>query len=354
MQRDGDELLLSPSDLTAYLACRHLTSLQLEVVRRQRERPRIREPLAELVREKGELHEQRYLEHLRADGREIVEIELPEGDDGFEQAHAATLEAMRAGADVIYQATFVREGWRGRADFVVRSSEPSALGPWSYEPYDTKLARTAKPAAGPAACLVRGRDRDDSGSQFSDRYLESLRDDPLTPQARSQHRNVLLAASIAILVVQLNLVPTRISALGVDLETDDRRTIRVALLLAVIYFIVSFLAAAIGDVVLWRQAHGEARDARDTTAQNIEKFRARIEEVRAKEDADRERREREGGPRRTSRADLNAAIADLLDAERRHTLYRVLVPTGVVRALIDFVVPVVVAGIAIVMLAFSL
>jgi uncharacterized protein len=54
---------------------------------------------------------------------------------------------MRAGTEVIYQATFSREGWRGRADFLIRVDEPSDIGDWSYEPWDTKLARTAKPAA---------------------------------------------------------------------------------------------------------------------------------------------------------------------------------------------------------------
>ena len=55
---------------------------------------------------------------------------------------------MRAGADVIYQATFARDGWRGRADFLIRVDEPSpSLGAWSYEVWDTKLARSAKPAA---------------------------------------------------------------------------------------------------------------------------------------------------------------------------------------------------------------
>ncbi len=49
---------------------------------------------------------------------------------------------MRAGAEVIYQATFARDGWRGRADFLIRVDEPSDLGAWSYEPYDTKLARS--------------------------------------------------------------------------------------------------------------------------------------------------------------------------------------------------------------------
>ena len=82
-----------------------------------------------------------------SEGREVVEIELPKRTARFEEAHAATVAAMRAGADVIYQATFARDGWRGRADFVVRVDEPSDLGAWSYEPYDTKLARSAKPAA---------------------------------------------------------------------------------------------------------------------------------------------------------------------------------------------------------------
>lgn len=112
-----------------------------------RTKPRTRDALAELIAENGELHEARYLEHLRAAGREVVEIELPVGPDAFPQAHVATVAAMRSSVELIYQATFAREGWRSRADFVVRVGEPSMLGSWSYEPYDTKLARTAKPAA---------------------------------------------------------------------------------------------------------------------------------------------------------------------------------------------------------------
>jgi uncharacterized protein len=143
----GEELLLSPSDLSGYLACPHLTTLALEVARGTGSRPHTREALAQLVAEKGELHEQRYLAELRVLGREIIEIDLLEGDDAFEAAHIATVAAMRAGAEVIYQATFARNGWRGRADFLVRIDEPSELGTWSYEPFDTKLARAAKPAA---------------------------------------------------------------------------------------------------------------------------------------------------------------------------------------------------------------
>jgi uncharacterized protein len=140
-------LRLSPSDLTAYLACPHLTSLSLEVALGARKRPHTREALADLVAQKGELHETRYLEQLRREGADVVEIGWPDGPDGFEAAHAATVEAMRTGAEVIFQATFSRGGWRGRADFLIRVDEPSELGAWSYEPYDTKLARSAKAAA---------------------------------------------------------------------------------------------------------------------------------------------------------------------------------------------------------------
>jgi predicted RecB family nuclease len=142
-QRDG-RVWLSPSDLAAYLACPHLTSLQLEVALGERTRPHGREAIAELVAQKGDEHEAAFLGTLRAESRDVVAIEL---DGDFEAAARATEEAMRAGREVIYQATFVVDGWRGLADFVVRVDEPSELGDWSYEPWDTKLARSAKPAA---------------------------------------------------------------------------------------------------------------------------------------------------------------------------------------------------------------
>ena len=52
---------------------------------------------------------------------------------------------MRRGADIIYQAVFADGEWRGISDFLVRIDTPSALGSWSYEAWDTKLARRAKP-----------------------------------------------------------------------------------------------------------------------------------------------------------------------------------------------------------------
>ena len=51
---------------------------------------------------------------------------------------------MRAGVDVVYQAMFA-DDWLGHVDFLRKVDVPSALGPWSYEPLDTKLAHRVKP-----------------------------------------------------------------------------------------------------------------------------------------------------------------------------------------------------------------
>src|SRR5438132_1711495 len=144
MYRVGAHIGLSPSDLNDHLECPHLTTLALEVARGQRARPHVAEEEAELLRRKGAAHERAYLERLRAEGRTIIEIELGEPWD-FETAARRTAEAMRAGADVISQATFVDGRWRGRADFLLRIERQTTLGPWGYEPLDAKLARAEKP-----------------------------------------------------------------------------------------------------------------------------------------------------------------------------------------------------------------
>jgi uncharacterized protein len=99
---------------------------------------------AELLRRKGEAHEAAYLESLRAAGRDVVDVLTADRWD-FEAAARNTRAAMRDGADVIYQATFVQGDWRGRADFLERIDRTTALGAWGYEAVDAKLARAEKP-----------------------------------------------------------------------------------------------------------------------------------------------------------------------------------------------------------------
>src|SRR4029077_12002705 len=144
MQRVRERLLFSPSDLGAFLACEHLTQLELAVTLGEGRRPGYENSYAELLRSKGQEHEAAFLATLRAEGRSVVEVRL-DGRRDFDAGTRRTAEAMRAGADYVYQAVFFADGWRGIADFLERVDRPSALGPWSYQVLDTKLARHPRP-----------------------------------------------------------------------------------------------------------------------------------------------------------------------------------------------------------------
>jgi uncharacterized protein len=144
MQATNGRLVLSPTDLNDHVECPHLTTLSREVALGTRRRPHVPEDHADLLRRKGDEHEAAYLTALRAAGRQVVNVVGADRWD-FETSARATEEAMRAGAEVIYQATFVVGDWRGRADFLERIDRQTDLGAWGYEALDTKLARAEKP-----------------------------------------------------------------------------------------------------------------------------------------------------------------------------------------------------------------
>lgn len=136
MQLLKDQLWFSPSDLNAFLACEHLTRLDLTVVRGELAKPVFENPEAELIKRKGDEHEASYLASLRERGLQVDEVVF---DFDWAAAAEATSAALRAGVDVVYQACFVDDGWRGFADFLVRQPDET------YEAVETKLARHAKP-----------------------------------------------------------------------------------------------------------------------------------------------------------------------------------------------------------------
>lgn len=146
MQQLDRQLILSASDLNNYLACAHLTALDLARARGGGVGEPERGADAELLARKGDEHEERYLERLKAEGREVVEIAIDDGSvAALQVAVERTAAAMAAGAEVIYQGAFLHEGFRGHTDFLFRVDRPSDLGDHSYEVADTKLARRAKP-----------------------------------------------------------------------------------------------------------------------------------------------------------------------------------------------------------------
>ena len=147
MYENDGSLVVSASDLTGFLECEHLTRLSLEVARGQRARPAATDPMTELVAQHGMDHEARHVRRLRERGLSVVAIDsrATKDDAALRRAQADTLAAMRAGADVVYQATFYDGTWRGHADFLLKRTDRSSdLGPWAYDVADTKLARRIK------------------------------------------------------------------------------------------------------------------------------------------------------------------------------------------------------------------
>jgi uncharacterized protein len=139
-------LVYSASDLNNYLACEHLMSLDMEVVRGTRERPAKASGQAPLLAKLGEEHEQKYLQQLLAEGRRVTVVDR-RGSGSFVGAALDTEAAMARGDDFIYQATFFHDGWLGHADFLRKVPQRLDGGKWEwhYEVEDTKLARRTEP-----------------------------------------------------------------------------------------------------------------------------------------------------------------------------------------------------------------
>ncbi|HET6932345.1 MAG TPA: TM0106 family RecB-like putative nuclease [Candidatus Acidoferrum sp.] len=137
--------MFSASDVANFLACHHLLTLDLAKAAGQIEKPYFDDPGVELLRELGARHEQAYLRHLTVD--QGLDVAIIPTDVSWAEGTAQTVDALRRGAGVIYQATFQNGPWHGRSDFLIRVTKHSQLGAWSYEPLETKLARSTKAGA---------------------------------------------------------------------------------------------------------------------------------------------------------------------------------------------------------------
>ncbi|MGH3402144.1 MAG: TM0106 family RecB-like putative nuclease, partial [Streptosporangiaceae bacterium] len=158
MKVTGSGLRLSASDVANFLACQHLTRLDLLAARGELKPPReVDVGFLDLVA-RGEAHEQTVLAGFRVAGLGVAEIAAASDAE----AARATVEAIRGGTDVIYQGVLLgppgsNDGsdgtgaaLLGRPDFLIRAGLLAAPDGESrpaeahYEVVDAKLARSAK------------------------------------------------------------------------------------------------------------------------------------------------------------------------------------------------------------------
>jgi uncharacterized protein len=74
MRVESDQIRLAATDLSYHLACRHLTSLDLSVVRGLRTAPDWHSPDLKVIQELGLRHEAAYLRSLRDAGLSFVDL----------------------------------------------------------------------------------------------------------------------------------------------------------------------------------------------------------------------------------------------------------------------------------------
>lgn len=146
---------MSASDVANFVACSHLTRLDLLKARGEIKPPHAFDVGFEDLVARGEAHETAVLERFRASGWRIVEIAGASEADAAE----ATLAAISGGADVVFRGVLLADEGAdgsfllGRPDFLVRAGllpapdgEPRPAGV-HYEVLDAKLARSAKARA---------------------------------------------------------------------------------------------------------------------------------------------------------------------------------------------------------------
>jgi uncharacterized protein len=149
-------LRLAATDLSNFLACRHLT--RLDTLRSQGRLVPTKQfdiGFQKLIK-RGEAHEQRVLERLRNRGRSVSEIPTT-FDMSDEEKAGSTIKAMETGVDVVYQGVLLLDSTGGlellgRPDFLVRAGllnfeAEEQTGRSGYEVVDAKLARSAKARA---------------------------------------------------------------------------------------------------------------------------------------------------------------------------------------------------------------
>ncbi|WP_233209589.1 TM0106 family RecB-like putative nuclease [Mycobacterium sp. ENV421] len=136
---------MTPSKVSAWLECAHYLTLTSRVDEGLLDRPNPTfGSFAQLLADKGLVHEQQCLAEYRRQGKSVLEVPPRRERETFTAWVERVGNPLAMDFDVRYQMPFVHDGIRGIADFVERVTTPD--GRTTFEPVDAKLTRSeAKP-----------------------------------------------------------------------------------------------------------------------------------------------------------------------------------------------------------------
>lgn len=151
---------------------------------------------------------------------------------------------------------------------------------------------------------------------MNDSLTATLLKDPLSVVARAERRLLLGVSTLSIFVTRVGLIPTKISALGIDFAPSDQHALLNVMACVVVYFLFAFVIYAFSDYLLWKVVCDESQP------------------IRRKGFFDQE------ASGTVDRANLSkGGLVDLLP----HSPYLMARPTAIIRAIFEFGLPILVA-----------
>ena len=82
---------------------------------------------------------------------------------------------------------------------------------------------------------------------------DPLLHDPLSEVTRKERRMLLAVSMVGITLVKMELVPTKISALGIEFAKTNQQSLLSIVALVVFYFVIAFLLYASSDFLAWQK-----------------------------------------------------------------------------------------------------
>jgi hypothetical protein len=117
----------------------------------------------------------------------------------------------------------------------------------------------------------------------SKRPSEIRLQDPLSDVTRAERKTLLGLSAVGLVIARSGLVPSRISALGIEFDRADQSALLGMLAAVVVYFLVAFVIYATSDLVAWRIAF------RNAVLTSQREYAAQTDDQRAAEDLLRRR-----------------------------------------------------------------
>ncbi len=85
--------------------------------------------------------------------------------------------------------------------------------------------------------------------------------DPLSEVARRERKFLLASSILGIAMVKAGIVPSKISALGIEFAKTDQNLLLSVIGIIILYFLVAFLIYAASDIIIWHHSFSQSLKA---------------------------------------------------------------------------------------------